>query len=254
MKRIKKYNEKEFLDHGHQYFLRHVSVDCVIFGFHENQLKVLLLKWQDLQRWILPGGFVYRDEHVDESARRILSERTGLSNIFLKQFFAFGSPQRAFKNAKNFPLDVKKDSWLLDRFVTIGYWALVEFSKVKPSPDDISDDCQWWDVDKIPALMLDHNDIVEKALESLRLNLHDYPIGNTLLAEKFTMPELQQLYETILSKKLDRRNFQKKMIALDILQRLNETKQGGAHKAPYLYKFNQKKYQKAMKQGLKSGF
>ena len=254
MKRIKKYKDKEFLDRGYHYFLRHVSIDCVIFGFHENQLKVLLLKWRDIQRWILPGGFVYKDEHVDESARRILTERTGLSNIFLKQFHTFGSPQRAFKDAKSFPLDISKDSWLLDRFVTIGYWALVEFSKVKPAPDEISDACQWCDIDKVPVLMLDHNQIIEKALESLRLNLQDYPVGNTLLTEKFTMPELQQLYETILGKKLDRRNFQKKMIALDILQRLNERKKGGAHKAPYLYKFNQKKYQKAMKQGLKYGF
>ena len=147
-----------------------------------------------------------------------------------------------------------KNTWLGERFVTIGYYALVEFSKVKPMPDALSDDCQWWDVDKLPKLMLDHGDIVEKALESLRLNLNDYPVGHNLLSNKFTMPELQQLYETILDKKLDRRNFQKKMLSLGILNRLNERKFGGAHKAPFLYRFDQKKYQKAMKQGLKLGF
>lgn len=255
MKRLnKKYSEQEFIERGHHYFLRHISIDCVIFGFHENQLKVLLLKWTDLQQWCLPGGFIYKDEHVDESARRILKERTGLNDIFLKQFHVFGDPNRERTKGKNAPLNATKDSWLMERFVTIGYWALVEFSKVKPMPDDLSDDCRWWEVDKAPKLVLDHNQIIDKALESLRLNLNDYPIGNTLLAEKFTMPELQQVYETILGKKLDRRNFQKKMIALDILQRLNERKQGGAHKAPYLYKFNKKKYQQAMKQGLKYGF
>jgi len=254
MKKLKKYKEQEFIDRGHQYFMRHISVDCVIFGFHENQLKVLLLKWKDLQQWCLPGGFVYKDEHVDLSARRILTERTGLDNIFLKQFYAFGDPNREWAKQKNVPLNLKRGSWIMERFITIGYWALVEFSKVKPTPDELSDECRWWDINKIPKLVLDHNDIVAKALESLRINLNDYPVGNTLLPDKFTMPELQQLYETILAKKLDRRNFQKKMIALGIFQRLNERKQGGAHKAPYLYKFNQKKYQRAMKQGLRFGF
>lgn len=254
MKKLKKYKEQEFIDRGHQYFMRHISVDCVIFGFHENQLKVLLLKWKDLQQWCLPGGFVYKDEHIDASARRILTERTGLDNIFLKQFYAFGDPNREWSKRKNVPLNLKKGSWLMERFVTVGYWALVEFSKVKPTPDELSDECRWWDINKIPKLVLDHNNIVEKALESLRINLNDYPVGNTLLPDKFTMPELQQLYETILDKKLDRRNFQKKMIALDIFQRLNERKRGGAHKAPYLYKFNLRKYQKAMKLGLRFGF
>jgi len=254
MKRIKKdYTLKEFIDNGSQYFLRQVSVDCVIFGFHENQLKVLLLKWKDIQQWCLPGGFIYKDEHVDESARRILNERTGLDDIFLKQFYTFGDPERE-KNKKDSPIGNFKNTWLAERFVTIGYYAMVEFSKVKPMPDPLSEDCSWWDVDKLPKLMLDHSNIVEKALESLRLNLNEYPVGHNLLPAKFTMPELQQLYETILDKKLDRRNFQKKMLSLGILSRLNERKFGGAHKAPYLYRFDQKKYQKAMKQGLKFGF
>jgi ADP-ribose pyrophosphatase YjhB (NUDIX family) len=255
MKRLNKnFDAKEFLEKGQDYFLRHISIDCVIFGFHENQLKVLLLKWNDLQQWCLPGGFIYKDEHVDESAKRILSERTGLKDIFLKQFFTFGDPQRERTKGKNAPLKAKKDSWIMERFITIGYWALVEFSKVTPMPDSLSDECRWWDVHKLPRLMLDHNNIVGKALESLQINLNDYPVGHNLLSGKFTMPELQQLYETILDKKLDRRNFQKKILSMDILKRLDERKFGGAHKAPYLYRFDQKKYQKAMKQGLKFGF
>jgi hypothetical protein len=148
---------------------------------------------------------------------------------------------------------VKGPSWIMERFITIGYWALVEFSKVTPTPDQFSASCQWWEINSIPTLILDHNVIVKKALESLRLQLNDYPVGFNLLPPKFTMPELQSLYETILGETLDRRNFQKKMIALDIITRLDERKQGGAHKAPYLYKFDKKKYQNALKKGISFG-
>jgi ADP-ribose pyrophosphatase YjhB (NUDIX family) len=254
MKRLKEnYDIQQFLEKGNEIFLPNISVDCVIFGFHENQLKVLLLKWKDLQQWCLPGGFIYTDEHVDDSAKRILLERTGLKDIFLKQFYTFGNADRERFNVGKSPVKVKKGSWILNRFITIGYWALVEFSKVKPMPDFLSDSCKWWDVNRLPKLMLDHSGIIRKALESLQFNLNDYPVGHNLLPSKFTMPELQQLYETILNKKLDRRNFQKKIIALDILERLPERKLGGAHKAPYYYRFDRKKYQKAMKRGLKFG-
>ena len=141
----------------------------------------------------------------------------------------------------------------MDRFITIGYWALVEFSKVVPKPDEFSLACQWFDIDKVPTLILDHNEILDQALLSLRRNLNEFPLGKDLLPTKFTMPELQRLYETVLNKKLDRRNFQKKILGLDILIKLQERKQGGAHKAPFLYKFDRIKYKKAMKVGLKSG-
>lgn len=254
MKRLKNKNDlDDLLANGQEYFLPNNSVDCVIFGFHESQLKVLLLKWKNQQQWCLPGGFIYRDEDVDDSAKRILFERTGLQNIFLKQFYTFGSASRQRLVGDASPVKIKKGSWISNRFVTIGYWSLVEFSSVKPTPDFVSDDCRWWEVNKLPKLMLDHESIVKKALESLQINLNDYPVGHDLLPSKFTMPELQVLYETILNKKLDRRNFQKKIIALDILERLDERKLGGAHKAPYYYRFDKKKYQRAMKQGLKFG-
>jgi 8-oxo-dGTP diphosphatase len=244
----------EFYKKGHLYFLRHLSIDCVIFGFHDGLLKVLLLKWKDTGEWSLPGGFIQHDEHIEHAATRIARERTGLRNIYLQQFHAFGdlSRQRG-KNKTKTPKEAKPNSWLLQRFVTIGYLALVEYSKVTPIPDQLSSTCRWTDVNKVPSLILDHNVILEKALQSLRLNLNDYPVGKDLLPKKFTMPELQQLYETVLDKKIDRRNFQKKILALDILEKLKEQKKGGAHKAPFLYRFDLRKYVKALKQGLKFG-
>lgn len=242
--------ESDFFSKGHLYFLPHISIDCVIFGFHNNELKVLLLQWKETLKWCLPGGFIYRDEHIDDAAIRVLKSRTGLEDIYLQQFQTFGDPAR---DRSNHGVKQKKSSWINERFITIGYWAIVEYSQVKPTVDEFSKSCEWWDIDKIPKLILDHNEILQKALESLRRNLNDYPVGKNLLPEKFTMPDLQRLYETLLGKELDRRNFQKKMLALGILQRLKERKSGVAHKAPFLYKFDEKKYQRALKQGLKFG-
>ena len=240
---------KEFLLKGHKSFLQHLSIDCVIFGFHDNQLKVLLLKWKDFGGWSVPGGFVKRIESIDDSARRVLKERTGLAQIFLRQFQTFGEVNRE-KGKKPFKIPGTSKSWYMDRFVTIGYWALVEFSKVMPRTDWLTEDCRWWDIHEVPKLIYDHNAIVNKALQALRHNLNDHPVGYNLLPERFTMPELQRLYETILDKRLDRRNFQKKILSLGILQRLKETKTGREGKRPFLYRFDKKKYENAMKKGL----
>lgn len=231
---------------GEQVFMPHLSVDCVIFGFHEGSLKVLLLKWKD-GPWCLPGGFVKRKESVDKSAIRILKERTGLNAIFLKQFHTFGDPDR--EKGKRF-----KKGWISKRFVTVGYYALVEYSKVFPQPDQLSSACVWWDVKSIPDLIYDHTQIIHAALNTLRTGLNDHPVGYNLMPLKFTMPELQRLYETILGYALDRRNFQKRVLSLDIVVKLNERKTGGAHKAPFLYRFDKRKYDRAMKQGLQPGF
>jgi 8-oxo-dGTP diphosphatase len=248
------FNAADFLENGHLYFLPHVSIDCVIFGFHDNQLKVLLLQWKETLKWCLPGGFIYKDEHIDEAAVRILKLRTGLDNIYLQQFYTFGEPDREKgKHGLKKLLNSRSKSWLKERFITIGYWAIVEFSDVKPSADEFSLKCEWWDIHKVPQLILDHNNILKEALHSLRRNLNDFPIGKNLLPSKFTMPDLQRLYETVLDKKLDRRNFQKKILSLGVLQRLKERKSGVAHKAPFLYKFDEKKYQRALRQGLKFG-
>lgn len=242
--------DNDFLLQGHHQYLRHISVDLVIFGFHENQLKVLLMQWQD-GPWCLPGGFIKKEESLEASATRTLFERTGLKNIFLQQFKVFGDPNREKGKRRN-PLF--KNTWLYDRFITVGHYALVEFSKVKPRPDMFSESCKWWDIHEVPELLYDHHQILTEALAALRLHLHHHPIGVNLLPEKFTMPELQRLYETILNRKVDRRNFQKKILSLKILTRLRERKTGGAHKAPFLYKFNQAVYKKALEEGLASGF
>lgn len=238
---------RDFLQNGDKEFLPHISTDCVIFGFHNNELKVLLLKWKDKDNWCLPGGFVRRDESLEDSAMRVLKERTGLENIFLQQFHAFGDPERE-KNKRTVTPVGNARSWITARFITVGYWALVEYSRVTPRPDWLSDQCRWWDLPDIPNLIYDHNKIIATALDALRHSLNDYPVGYNLLPEKFTMPDLQRLYETILGTSLDRRNFQKKMLALNVLERLNERKTGGAHKAPFLYRFDKRKYERALKQ------
>jgi 8-oxo-dGTP diphosphatase len=253
MKKPPALSNPDFYRKGDQFYLPHLSIDCVIFGFHENELKVLLLQWSENKRWCLPGGFILKNEHIDDAAIRILKQRTGLEEIYLRQFYAFGDLERDRKKHWIKPPAGQKKSWIMDRFITVGYWALVDFSQVVPTPDEFSSTCKWTDVKKIPELILDHNLIAKKALESLRHHLNDYPIGKDLLPEKFTMPELQKLYETILDKDIDRRNFQKKILSLDVLDRLKELKRGGAHKSPFLYRFNKKKYQAALKQGIKFG-
>ncbi|HEU5054694.1 MAG TPA: NUDIX domain-containing protein [Hanamia sp.] len=251
--------EKEIEQHylkGHSKFLSHISVDCVIFGFHENDLKVLLLKTKYDGRWALPGGFILKKEHMDAAAQRILKERTGLGEIFLQQFHVFGDPERSTKKIntqflKNIGLKAE-NSWMFERFITIGYYALVDFTKVNPSTDNISEACEWFSINQIPEMILDHRDIIREALENLRMQLNFHPVGYNLLRPKFTMPELQKLYETILGKQLDRRNFQRKMLSTGILKRLDETKKGVAHKAPFYYKFDLRQYKKALQSGMHS--
>jgi 8-oxo-dGTP diphosphatase len=234
-----------------------LSVDCVIFGFHDNQLKVLLLKFKNLDRWALPGGFVGKEEDVDAAATHVLKDRTGLDDIFLTQFYLFGDGDRGDAKFDDEIIEAdlisKEDAeWFKQRFITIGYYSLVDYSRAVPVPDDISESCEWFSLDELPNLIFDHKEIISKALWTLRTQLKYYPIGENLLPDKFTMPELQVLYETLLGKKLDRRNFQRKMIGYDILIRHNETRKGGAHKAPYLYSFDKKKYKSALEDGLYS--
>jgi ADP-ribose pyrophosphatase YjhB (NUDIX family) len=245
---------KEHFFKGHEKFLRHISIDCVVFGFHENELKALLLKSSIFNKWTLPGGFVMREEMMDAAAHRILNERTGLRKIYLQQFHVFSDPLRSeMKSQLGFlkKVDVTSEkSWMLERFISVGYTALVDFTKVKPMPDFLSETCEWFSVPDIPQLIFDHRLILEKALDHLRLQLNYQPVGYNLLPLKFTMPELQALYETVLDRKLDRRNFHRKMMATGILIKLNETKKGVAHKAPFYYKFDLRKYEKALKAGM----
>ena len=236
---------KFLLEKGEDQFQSGISVDCVIFGFHEQQLKILLLKVDTVHKWALPGGFIKKTEPIEEAANRVLQERTGVKDIFLQQFHVFGAPDRADasihqKRYLSYGIKIPKDNWLIQRFITVGFYALVDFNEVKIQPSEQEAQWQWMDIEYLNGLMMDHAEIVQKALQTLR----------TQLAYLFTMPELQKLYETILNQKLDRRNFQRKLLSFGILNRLTETKKGGAHKAAYLYSFNDKKYQKALKEGL----
>jgi 8-oxo-dGTP diphosphatase len=235
------------------------SIDCVIFGFHANQLKVLLLKMKQADQWALPGGFLYKDEDIEAAAGRILQARTGLRDVFLRQFHLFGHPERSRSGfngqiLQRLQIPARENHWFLQRFITLGFYALVDFSRATPRPDAISEACQWWELTQVPPLILDHDQILTKALETLRLQLDRQPIGYNLLPEKFTMPELQKLYETILGKKLDRRNFQRRILSFGILERLDERRSGGAHKAPYLYQFNRQQYHQALQDGLPGGW
>ncbi|HVW97158.1 MAG TPA: NUDIX domain-containing protein [Mucilaginibacter sp.] len=239
---MKKQPGKEIENIHGEGFLKNTAIDAVIFGFHDDQLKVLLIEYKRTGLFALPGGFIRDDEDINDAAMRVVSERTGLSDIYLDQFYVFGdysrfdpSPLKKIMEANgNHP---PEDHWLLKRFISIGYYALVDFTKVVPSPAAIFDSCRWYDLDKMPQLIQDHALIVKKALFTLRANLDHKLIGFNLLPAEFTLGELQRLYETILDRKLIRPAFQRKMLALGILVRIAKKMTGGAHKAPYLYRF-----------------
>jgi len=235
-KYVETFFEKDIARH-----IPHLSVDCVIFGFHGADLKVLLLKWKGLDLWALPGGYVARRESLDAAAQKVLLERTGLRRVHLRQFHAFGGLSRREGSARQLfarvGIKVPDDAWPLHRVVSIGYYALVDYWKVRPGHDFLSDSCMWCSTDDLPPLAFDHRDVVRVALRTLRENLASPVIEATLLPERFTMPELQRLHEAILGRRLDRRNFQKRMLESGILERLPERRTGGAHRAAYLYRF-----------------
>lgn len=233
-----------------QKYLPHISLDCVVFGFHEAALKVLLPKLKDQEKWALPGGYMRKDEEMDAAAGRILFERTGANDIYLQQFKVFA----ALNRSEDFFEDYPENLWHKQRFISVGFYALVDYTQVVPIVDALSDACEWKDVNNLPPMIMDHRRILDDALVTLRRQLNYKPIGMNLLPEEFTMPELQKLYEIILGKKLNRGNFYRKMIAYDILEKQEETRRGGAHKAPNLYKFNREKYMAALKEGFKESW
>ena len=233
----------------------HVSVDCVIFGYDFEELKVLLIERnyfdsndhqhnKKITDLVLPGNLVRDNETLDESAKRILKELTSLENIFMEQFYTFGDPNRVRK---------KQDAeWLRSiraepdaRVITVAYFALVKLNDYVPRPDSFARRSEWYGVDNIPDLAFDHNEIAEKALEMLRFKLKYFPIGFELLPKKFTLSQVQKLYEAISGNKLDKRNFRKKLKALNIVTPLGEKQKGVAHKPASVYTLNQKAYQES---------
>jgi 8-oxo-dGTP diphosphatase len=222
-------------------FLPGLSVDTVIFGFHDEQLMVLLLQYKNTDSFALPGGFILKKENGDDAAQRVLKDRTGLTNIYLEQFHTFADGNRSdpsfFRQImKARDISPTKDHFLLQRFVSIGYYALVDFTKAIPATDSLADDCRWHDLKNLPPLIQDHEQIIKKALLTLRENLDKKLVGFNLLPDVFTMGELQKLYETILDETFLRTSFQRKMLNLGILKKVDKKWTGAAHKAPFLYK------------------
>ncbi len=227
-----------------------ISIDCVVFGFHNATLKVLVTKLKGYDGWMLPGGYLYKNEDLQTSAQRILEERTGAKDIFLTQFKSFGAMKRSEIAFDEFPDDL----WHKQRFLSIAFYALIDFESVCPVIDEFSDACEWKDINDLPEFIMDHKTILDKALVHLRRDLNYKPVGLNLLPEKFTMPELQRLYEVILGKELNRGNFYRKMKRYDILTKLDETRKGGAHKAPDLYSFNLETYERALENGFQESW
>ncbi|WP_437918872.1 NUDIX hydrolase [Sphingobacterium sp. LRF_L2] len=229
-------------------YVPHISIDTVIFGFEEHELHVLLLKMNYNQQWFLPGGYLLKEENLEEAANRILFERSGAENIFLKEFGVFGDygrTQDAFKDFDN-------NLWHKQRFITIGYYALVNYRTVKPIPDIYSELCQWVPLTKLNeiSLTMDHSKIIQNALQTLRTQLSYQPIGYNLLPEKFTLTEFQRLYEIILGRTLNRGNFYRKIKNLGILKKLEEQRSGGAHRPADYYIFEEDAYNKALETGI----
>ncbi len=236
-------------------FVPGMSVDCVIIGFDDEGLKVLLMKWRGLERFSLPGGFVLKEEDLDKAAMRVLKERAGIRLPFLEQFKTFGNVARREGSTLSHNLKMMKlpDSvilWFEQRFISTGYVSLVDISKCDLQPDPVSESIDWCGIHELPDLIYDHREMVEEAIRYVRNQINYLPIGMTLLPEKFTMKELQNLYESILEKKLDRGNFQRKMLKLGIFKRHEKQLDGGAHKAPYLYSFDREKFDELLEKGI----
>ena len=217
-----------------------ISVDCVVFGYDDDGLKVLLIEQRPNRAGsptfrALPGDLIGKEEGLDAAAERVLFELTRLREVYLQQFHAFGDPMRV--------RDVKDQPWLLSyrerpevRVVTVAYYALVSLHEHRPEPASFAGSVHWVDIHEIPDLAFDHNAIVERAFETLRDSLDTHRVSFELLPKKFTLSQLQGLYEIVLNKKFDKRNFRKKILAMDTVQELEgETKMEGFHRPAQLY-------------------
>ncbi len=248
---------QDFLLNGHLHYVPNVSIDCAIFGYHEQQLKILLIKHKLLNGWCLPGGYIKRTETLVKAANRIVKERTGIGNLFMQQFKTFGDPNRArineFDEEKWFKatgVRMNKTNWLVDQTISIGFYSITDFENTIPKPDMMSDDCKWFDINRVPRLEFDHKEMTKEALHTMRIELYHFPIGYNLLPEKFTLSEIHTLYETLSGKKLDISNFPKKLLTLGLIKKLNEKRFIGPHRSPHLYKFDKAAYNRALKDGL----
>jgi len=224
------------MSYTYQYPRAALTVDCVVFGFDEGELKVLLIQ-RALEpfkgRWALPGGFVRLDETLDEAARRELEEEAGLKDVFLEQLYTFGAVDRDPR----------------ERVVSVAYYALVKLAAFTTKAATDAADAQWFPVSKVPKLAFDHAEILATALARLKGKVRYQPIGFELLPPKFTLSQLQHLYEAVLETDLDKRNFRKKVLGFDFLVPLKETQITGRHRPAQLFRFDADKYERLKKRG-----
>ena len=222
-----------------------VSVDCVIFGFDFENLNVLVIEQKQddtlkkTPRFALPGDLVNIDENLDAAAYRVLKELTSIGKIYLKQFHAFGDPKRLSKAEDQYWLKKLRDQPAA-RVITVAYFSLIKRNDVSPKAASFAGDIYWADINEVPKLAFDHDKILNTAIETLRDDLLNKQIGYELLPKKFTLSQLQRLYEVVLGIKLDKRNFRKKMKKTDFVKPLNEKQKGVLHKPAQLYSFEPK--------------
>ena len=218
-----------------EYSKIYVAVDCIILGFLNNKLKVLLLT-RDFEpgkgKSSLIGGFVQKDENLDESAWRILKDLTGLTDVFLEQVHTFG--------------EVHRDPG--ERVISVAYYALLKVQDLEPDHVE-KHGARWCSLNECSDLVFDHRDMVERSIKQLRRRAKSKPLGFELLPRKFTIPQLQSLYEAIYSRELDNRNFRKKLLAMDILEKLETKDKSSSKKGAFLYRFDKKKYNKFIEEG-----
>lgn len=204
-----------------------IAVDAVVFGYHNNQIQILLIQQKfGKKQWALPGGFVLDKESLDEAVIRELKEETSVKANYLEQLYTFGATQRDERF----------------RVVSVAYLALINPNNYTLKADTDAKDAQWFDMYDLPELAFDHKDIIAVGLERLKAKINYQPIGFELLNTKFPFSELENLYQTILNKKLDRRNFRKKLLSFGILQETDEYQKVGSGRPAKLFKFNQNKY------------
>lgn len=213
-----------------------LTVDCVVFGLDKDELKILLIERAQEPfkgSWAIPGGFVDMDETPEEAAVRELQEETGLENIYMEQLYTFGGVNRDPR----------------ERVVSVAHYALVNIEGKDIQAASDAKNVAWFSLNDTPKLAFDHEEILQVALDRLRGKVIYQPIGFELLPPKFALSQLQRLYELILEKSIDKRNFRKKILRMDILIELDEIQQDVKHRAARLYSFDKKKYQKLLKQG-----